>query len=88
MASMIGVLVFANWAKPDVDEGVWSASMRPNGTSPAPFGLLFTLYLCEVAQGKGVDRRSSGLSRWPLLRFFSRSIRFSPSRQGSPFSFT
>ena len=42
MASMIGVLVFANWAKPDVTEGFWYGVYTIKWYITGAFGLLFT----------------------------------------------
>ena len=42
MASMIGVLVFANWAKPDVTEGFWYGVYAIKWYITGAFGLLFT----------------------------------------------
>jgi hypothetical protein len=42
MASMIGVLVFANWAKPDVTEGFWYGVYTIKWYITGTFGLLFT----------------------------------------------
>ena len=42
MASMIGVLVFANWAKPDVAEGFWYGVYTVKWYVTGAFGLLFT----------------------------------------------
>ena len=42
MASMIGVLVFANWARPDVTEGLWYGVYTIKWYITGAFGLLFT----------------------------------------------
>jgi len=42
MASMIGVLVFANWAKPDITEGFWYSVFTIKWYITSVFGLLFT----------------------------------------------
>ena len=42
MASMVGVLVFANWAKPDVTEGFWYGIYTIKWYITGAFGLLFT----------------------------------------------
>jgi uncharacterized protein len=42
IASMIGVLVFANWAKPQTDEGLWYAIYAAKWYVTGAFGLLFT----------------------------------------------
>jgi len=42
MATMIGVLVFANWAKPDVTEGFWYGVYTIKWYITGAFGLLFT----------------------------------------------
>jgi len=42
MASMIGVLVFANWAKPQADEGLWYAVYSMKWYITGAFGLFFT----------------------------------------------
>ncbi|MCX8110390.1 MAG: permease [Syntrophorhabdaceae bacterium] len=42
MASMIGVLVFANWAKPQIQEGVWVFVYSIKWYITGAFGLLFT----------------------------------------------
>jgi uncharacterized membrane protein YraQ (UPF0718 family) len=41
MASMIGVLVFANWAKPDVTDGFWFGVYTIKWYITGAFGLLF-----------------------------------------------
>ena len=42
IASMIGVLVFANWARPQADEGLWHAIYFAKWYITGAFGLLFT----------------------------------------------
>jgi len=42
MASMIGVLVFANWAKPGITEGLWHEVYTLKWYITAGFGLLFS----------------------------------------------
>jgi uncharacterized membrane protein YraQ (UPF0718 family) len=42
MASMIGVLVFANWAKPDIAEGFWYSVFTIKWYITSVFSLLFT----------------------------------------------
>ncbi len=42
MATMIGVLVFANWAKPDATEGFWYDVYTVKWYITGAFGLLFT----------------------------------------------
>ncbi len=41
MATMVGVLVFANWAKPDVAEGFWYGVYTIKWYITGAFGLLF-----------------------------------------------
>jgi uncharacterized protein len=52
MASMIGVLVFANWAKPQVDEGLWHAVFTAKWYLTGAFGLLFTFTFVKWLKAK------------------------------------
>jgi len=71
MASMIGVLVFANWAKPDTAEDSGMAFMSSSGTSRR-FRPAVYVHLCEMAQGEFLDvvRRVVAVA---LLHFFSHN---------------
>ena len=52
MASMIGVLVFANWAKPDVTEGFWYDVYTVKWYITGAFGLLFTYTFVKWLKAK------------------------------------
>jgi uncharacterized protein len=52
MASMIGVLVFANWAKPDVTEGLWYVVYDFKWYITGAFGLLFTYTFVKWLKAK------------------------------------
>jgi uncharacterized membrane protein YraQ (UPF0718 family) len=52
MASMIGVLVFANWAKPDVTEGMWYGVYTIKWYITGAFGLLFTYTFVKWLKAK------------------------------------
>lgn len=52
MASMIGVLVFANWAKPQTDEGVWHAVYSAKWYITGAFGLLFAYTFVKWLRAK------------------------------------
>ncbi len=54
MASMIGVLVFANWAKPQGDEGLWYAVYSMKWYITGAFGLLFTYTFVRWLKAKPV----------------------------------
>lgn len=40
MASMVGILVFANWAPPAVEGGIWSAVFAAKWYITGAFGIL------------------------------------------------
>lgn len=44
---MIGILVFANWAKPDVDEGMWNTIFKSKWILASAFGILFSASLVK-----------------------------------------
>jgi len=52
IASMIGVLVFANWAKPQADEGLWYAVYSAKWYLTGAFGLLFTYTFVKWLKAK------------------------------------
>lgn len=52
MTSMIGVLVFANWAKPDVTEGFWYSVYTIKWHLTGAFGLLFTYTFVKWLKAK------------------------------------
>jgi uncharacterized protein len=52
VASMIGVLVFANWAKPQADEGLWHAIYAAKWYVTGAFGLLFTYTFVKWLKAK------------------------------------
>ncbi|HNS14785.1 MAG TPA: permease [Syntrophorhabdaceae bacterium] len=54
MASMIGVLVFANWAKPQADEGLWYAVYSMKWYITGAFGLLFAYTYVRWLKAKPV----------------------------------
>lgn len=52
VASMIGVLVFANWAKPQTDNGLWHAIYSAKWYVTGAFGLLFTYTFVKWLKAK------------------------------------
>lgn len=54
MASMIGVLVFANWAKPQIQEGFWFYVYSIKWYITGAFGLLFTYTYVRWLKAKWV----------------------------------
>lgn len=54
IASMIGVLVFANWGKPQADEGLWQAIYSAKWYITGAFGLLFTYTFVSWLKAKAV----------------------------------
>jgi uncharacterized membrane protein YraQ (UPF0718 family) len=52
MATMIGVLVFANWAKPDVTEGFWYSVYTIKWYITGAFGVLFTYTFVKWLKAK------------------------------------
>lgn len=78
MASMIGVLIFANWAKPDADEGLWFEVYTIKWYLTGGFGLLFTYTFVKWLKAKfwvsvigiiGVALLSFLFPKYPLLPF-------------------
>ncbi len=55
--SMIGVLVFANWAKPQAEEGIWHVIYSAKWYVTGAFGLLFTYIFVRWLKAK----------TWPVL---------------------
>jgi hypothetical protein len=54
MASMIGVLVFANWAKPASNEGLWYTIFSTKWYVTGAFGLLFAYTFVKWLKAKAV----------------------------------
>jgi uncharacterized membrane protein YraQ (UPF0718 family) len=52
MASMVGILVFANWAKPHVTEGFWYGIYTIKWYITGAFGLLFTYTFVKWLKAK------------------------------------
>jgi uncharacterized protein len=52
IASMIGVLVFANWAKPQADEGLWFTIYTAKWYLTGAFGLLFAYTFVKWLKAK------------------------------------
>lgn len=78
MASMIGVLVFANWARPDDTEGFWYSIYTMKWYITGAFGLLFTYTFVKWLKAKlwlslvgvaAVAVLAVLLPRYPLVSF-------------------
>ena len=54
MASMIGVLVFANWAKPAFDEGIWYTIYAAKWYITGAFGLIFAYVFVKWLNARAV----------------------------------
>lgn len=52
MLSMVGILVFANWAKPQEDAGIWAAIFRAKWIATGAFGLLLAMCLVRFFRVK------------------------------------
>jgi len=78
MASMVGILVFANWGKPMEAEGIWYAIYATKWYVTGLFGLLFGYTIVRWFEAKLVPTVITGVvvlllalvfPRWPLLVF-------------------
>ena len=78
MASMVGILVFANWGKPMEAEGIWYAIYAAKWYVTGLFGLLFGYTIVRWFEAKLVSTVITGVvvlllalvfPRWPLLAF-------------------
>jgi len=78
MASMIGVLVFANWGKPMETEGFWHAVYAAKWYITGAFGLVFGYIIIKWFDAKVVPTVVTGIvvlllaiifPKWPLLAF-------------------
>jgi uncharacterized protein len=78
MASMIGILVFANWGKPMESEGIWSIIYAAKWYITGVFGLLFGYTIVKWFEAKLVPTVITGVivlilglifPQWPLLAF-------------------
>lgn len=78
MASMVGVLVFANWAKPQAEEGFWHAVYAVKWYITGAFGLLFAYTFIRWLKAKpvlsimgviAVAILAALFPRYPLLSF-------------------
>jgi hypothetical protein len=78
MASMIGILVFANWGKPMETEGVWYGIYAAKWYITGIFGLLFGYMIVKWFDAKLIPTIITGVvvfllalifPKWPLLAF-------------------
>lgn len=78
MASMIGILVFANWGKPMETEGIWHTIYGAKWYITGLFGLLFGFTLVKWFGAKLIPTVATGIvvfllglifPQWPLLAF-------------------
>ena len=78
MASMVGILVFANWGKPMETEGFWYAIYAAKWYITGLFGLLFGYTIVKWFEAKLIPTVITGIvvlllafifPRWPLLPF-------------------
>lgn len=78
MASMIGILVFANWGKPMETEGLWHAVYAAKWYVAGLFGLIFGYTIVRWFGAKPIPTAITGVAvlmlallfpRWPLLAF-------------------
>ncbi len=78
MASMIGVLVFANWGKPMESEGLWHGIYSAKWYITGLFGLIFGYTIVKWFEAKLVPTIITGFvvlllglifPEWPLLAF-------------------
>ena len=78
MASMVGILVFANWGKPMEAEGFWYAIYAAKWYVTGLFGLLFGYTIVRWFEAKLVPTVITGVvvlllalvfPKWPLLPF-------------------
>ncbi len=78
MASMVGILVFANWGKPMEAEGIWYGIYAAKWYITGIFGLLFGYTIVKWFEAKLVPTIITGIvvlllafifPKWPLLAF-------------------
>lgn len=78
MASMVGILVFANWGRPMEIEGFWYAVYAAKWYVTGLFGLLFGYTIVRWFEAKLIPTVITGVAvlllalifpRWPLLPF-------------------
>jgi hypothetical protein len=78
MATMIGILVFANWGRPTETEGVWYAIYAAKWYLTGLFGLLFGYVIVRWFGAKMLPTTITGIvvfllaigfPQWPLLAF-------------------
>ncbi|MEO0250595.1 MAG: permease [candidate division WOR-3 bacterium] len=78
MGSMVGILVFANWAPPAVEGGVWSAVFAAKWYITGAFGILLGYSLVKWFGAKAAPLVITGVvvlllailfPHWPLLAF-------------------
>ena len=78
MASMIGILVFANWGKPMEESGIWYAIYAAKWYVTGLFGILFGYVIIRWFEAKPIPTIITGVvvlilavlfPKWPLLAF-------------------
>ncbi len=78
MASMIGILVFANWGKPMEESGIWYAIYAAKWYVTGLFGILFGYIIIRWFEAKPIPTIITGavvlilavlFPKWPLLAF-------------------
>ena len=78
MASMIGILVFANWGKPMEESGIWYAIYAAKWYVTGLFGILFGFVIVRWFEAKTIPTIITGavvlilallFPEWPLLAF-------------------
>ncbi len=78
MASMVGILVFANWGKPMETEGLWYGIYTAKWYITGIFGLLFGYTIVKWFDAKLISTIITGIvvlllallfPKWPLLAF-------------------
>ncbi len=78
MASMIGILVFANWGKPMEETGIWHTIYAAKWYVTGLFGILFGYVIIRWFEAKPIPTIITGVvvlalgllfPKWPLLAF-------------------
>jgi uncharacterized membrane protein YraQ (UPF0718 family) len=78
MGSMVGILVFANWAPPAVEGGIWSAVFAAKWYITGAFGIVLGYSLVKWFGAKAAPLVITGIvvlmlallfPKWPLLAF-------------------
>jgi len=78
MGSMVGILVFANWAPPAIQEGVWSAIFAAKWYVTGAFAILLGYALVKWFGAKTAPLLITSVvvlilavlfPKWPLLAF-------------------